>query len=182
MRSNFLFIFGFIAVCWGVFLLDFCLDLGLKQYGLLPRTKVGLLGIFTSPFLHVSQLHLMHNTVPVLVLGSLICIQRRNLIYQVSAMVILLGGSLVWLLGRHGIHQGASGLVYGFFGFLIGHAWYSRRVLPIALAILTMILYGGLLQGVLPSRLISWEGHLFNLLAGLLAARLNSGPTIQGDR
>ena len=78
----------------------------------------------------------------------------------------------MWLLGRSAVHIGASGLVFGYFGYLVARGWYERRLGSILLAIAVIILYGGLILGVLPARgLVSWEAHLFGLIAGVLAAR-----------
>ena len=78
----------------------------------------------------------------------------------------------MWLLGRSAVHIGASGLVFGYFGYLVARGWYERRFGSILLAIVVIILYGGLILGVLPARgLVSWEAHLFGLIAGVLAAR-----------
>ncbi len=96
----------------------------------------------------------------------------RQVLLRVSFIVIAVGGSGVWLLGRSAVHIGASGLVFGYFGYLVARGWYERRLGSILLAIAVIILYGGLILGVLPARgLVSWEAHLFGLIAGILAAR-----------
>ena len=90
----------------------------------------------------------------------------------VSFIVIGLGGAGVWALGRPAIHIGASGLVFGYFGYLVARGWYERKLGSILIAIAVIILYGGLIAGVIPARsLVSWEAHLFGLIAGVLAAR-----------
>ena len=88
-------------------------------------------------------------------------------------VIILVSGVGVWLLGRSGYHVGASGLIFGYFGFLIARSWYERSFSSILIALVTIVLYGGILLGVLPTRAgMSWEAHLFGLLGGILAARL----------
>ena len=79
----------------------------------------------------------------------------------------------MWLAGRSSVHVGASGLVFGLFGYLVARGWYQRSIGAVLIAVVVLGLYWGLLFGVLPSRgFISWEAHLFGLLAGVLAARL----------
>ena len=91
---------------------------------------------------------------------------------SVSIFVILCGGAALWLFGRVSYHVGASGLIFGYFGYLVARGWYERSTWAILAALLTLFLYGGLVWGVLPGRaFISWEGHLFGMLAGVLAAR-----------
>ena len=87
--------------------------------------------------------------------------------------MIMVGGVAVWGLGRTAIHVGASGLVFGYFGYLLAKGWYDRKPSSILIAIAVLLLYGGLIFGIIPTRgFISWEAHLFGLIAGLLAARL----------
>ncbi len=144
----------------------------LNSWGTFPRTVHGLTGIPLSPFLHGSFGHVVSNSIPFLVLGGLIALRGRQVLLRVSFIVIGLGGAGVWALGRPAIHIGASGLVFGYFGYLVARGWYERKLGSILMAIAVIILYGGLIVGVIPARsLVSWEAHLFGLIAGVLAAR-----------
>ncbi|WP_062269345.1 rhomboid family intramembrane serine protease [Endozoicomonas arenosclerae] len=146
----------------------------LNSYGLIPRdTATGWIGIFTSPFLHGSLLHFFSNIVPFAIFSVLV-LQHGLLRYIVVTVVcILLSGALVWGLGRPGVHVGASGLIYGYFGFLLLAGIFSREIKLILISIFVGISYGGLIFGVLPGvPYISWESHLFGLLAGFLCAWL----------
>ena len=110
----------------------------------------------------------MSNSIPFLVLGGLIALRGRQVLLRVSFIVIGLGGAGVWALGRPAIHIGASGLVFGYFGYLVARGWYERRLGSILMAIVVIILYGGLIVGVLPTPgIVSWEAHLFGLIAGV---------------
>jgi membrane associated rhomboid family serine protease len=114
----------------------------------------------------------MSNTIIFLGLSSLIAPRGSKILLWVSLFIILLGGVGVWVLGRSAIHVGASGLVFGYFGYLVSRGWYERRPGSILVAIAVIVLYGGLIVGVLPvPGFISWESHLFGLIAGVLAAR-----------
>jgi len=114
------------------------------------------------------------NTVPFAILGGLILMQEKKLFIEVSLLVLIVSGLAVWLLGRTATHAGASGLIFGYFGFLLASGWYARDAQSLVIAFFVLIYYGGMVFGILPLRAyISWESHLFGFLAGVLAARLN---------
>ena len=181
----------FVAVIWVVYLVNSLLfDGSLNRYGLspmalpyrwlsefepsLPYLAGSLRGILLSPLLHGSFSHLMSNTFPLLLLGGFVAIRGAKTLIGVSLLVIVLGGLLVWVVGRPAVHIGASGLVFGYFGFLVAQGWYERSIVSIVVAVGVLLLYGGIIFGVLPqSGFISWEGHLFGLIAGVLAARMS---------
>ena len=166
---------GFVAAIWIVELINGSMDHQLNAWGILPRTLHGLAGIPLSPFLHGSVSHVTSNAITFLGLGGLIGLRGRLVLLRVSLFIILLGGVGVWAFGRTAIHIGASGLIFGYFGFLVARGWYERRLGSIFLAIAVIILYGGLIVGVLPKPgIVSWEAHLFGLIAGVLAARRGS--------
>ena len=162
-----------IIVLWGVELVNLVLDHELCRWGILPRTVSGLLGIIFSPFLHGSLVHLLANTLPLAVLGGLVGLKGRLKFFEITVIIILLGGGGVWLLGRPSYHVGASGLIFGYFGFLVLRGYYQKSFGAFMVSIITLFLYGGLIWGVLPTiSHVSWEGHLCGLLAGVFAARL----------
>ena len=139
-----------------------------------PYLAGSLRGILLSPLLHGSFSHLMSNTFPLLLLGGFVAIRGAKTLIGVSLLVIVLGGLLVWIVGRPAVHIGASGLVFGYFGFLVAQGWYERSIVSIVVAVGVLLLYGGIIFGVLPQAgFISWEGHLFGLIAGVLAARMS---------
>lgn len=181
----------FVAAIWVVFLVNGLLfDGDLNRYGLSPMAlPYGWLsefepsvpylagsfrGILLSPMLHGSFSHLLSNTLPLLVLGGFVALRGTKTLVGVSLFVVVLGGLLVWLVGRPAIHIGASGLVFGYFGYLLAQGWYERSFVSIVVAVAVLLLYGGMIFGALPqSGFISWEGHLFGLIAGVLAARMS---------
>lgn len=166
---------GCVVLLWSIEGVNALLDHRLNRWGLLPRTLPGLAGIPLSPLLHGSFAHLILNTVPLLTLGGLVAFQGIRLFLAVSLRITLLSGAALWLFGRSAYHVGASSLIFGYFGYLVARGWYERSVTALLVAILTLGLYGGIVWGVLPTRsYISWEGHLFGLLAGVLVARLTT--------
>ena len=153
-------------------LLNVATGYSLLAFGLVPRTLHGVSGILTSPFLHASFAHLSANLIAFLVLGTLVIIDGLNRFIAVSAIVILLGGALVWLFGFSGVHVGASGWVFGLWAYLLSRAWFHRSWSNLITAGVVAVLYGGLIFGFLPRQGVSFEGHLFGAFAGFIAAKV----------
>ena len=163
-----------VALMWVVGMVNVLLDYRLNEYGVVPRTAEGLIGIPLMPFLHGSFDHLVVNTLPTVVLGGLVAIHGSRKFLTATVFITLVGGGALWVVGRTAVHVGASGLVFGFFGYLIARAWYTRSLVAVLIAVVVAVVYGGILLGVLPffQEGVSWEGHLTGLVAGVLAARL----------
>ena len=163
-----------VAAIWAVEVVNFFLGHGLTSWGILPRQLSGLIGIPLAPFLHAGLWHIISNTLPLLILGGLILTGGKTRFWASTIGIVLLSGVLVWLFARGVLHVGASGLVFGYFGALLARAYFERGIISIAVACLTMILYGGILWGLLPLRsYLSFEGHLFGLIAGIAVTWLD---------
>ncbi len=162
-----------LAVIWGVEAVNLIMGHGLASWGILPRSISGLIGIPLAPFIHGSLVHAVSNTVPLIVLGGLTLTAGRGRFWEATILIVLLSGALVWIFARGAYHIGASGLVFGYFGILLARAVFERSIVSFAIAAITVALYGGLIWGVLPSRsYISFEAHLFGLIAGVAVAWL----------
>ncbi|MCH2519660.1 MAG: rhomboid family intramembrane serine protease [Dehalococcoidia bacterium] len=173
MKLSVIWIIGSLAVMWVVEIINGFIGHRLSVWGILPRATPGLIGIPLSPFLHSSFNHVLSNTIPFLVLGGLVGLRGGQKLVGISLFIIVVGGAGVWLLGRPAIHVGASGLVFGYFGYLVANGWFDRRPISILAAIAVIVVYGSLVFGVIPTTgFVSWEAHLFGLLAGVLSARL----------
>ena len=160
IKKNFLPVIVLVAAIWVVEVVNVLLGHGLTSWGILPRRLSGLIGIPLAPFLHAGLWHAVSNTVPLLILGALTLIGGKTRFWASTVGIVLLSGVLVWLFARGVPHVGASGLVYGYFGALLARAYFERGLVSIAVACVTMILYGGILWGVLPLRsYVSFEGH-----------------------
>ncbi len=169
MISSFLPGLIFVAVLWLVKLIEVQSEQPLVEYGVMPRTFSGLKGVITSPFIHGDLRHLISNSVPLLVLAGGLFYFYSSLAYRVIAGIFLLGGFWLWLGGRESFHIGASGLVYGLTTFLLFSGMFRRDVRLMALSMLVIFLYGGMVWGIFPLFTgISWEAHLFGALAGML--------------
>lgn len=165
---------AFVALLWAVHVVNWIIGYGFNPaFGLIPRHLSGLDGVIAMPLLHGSFAHLMANTPPLLVMGGLLVATTTRALLPVNAVVIGLGGGLVWLLGSSAIHIGASGLVFGWFGFLVARGLVDRSPITLGAALLVGVLYGSILWGVLPGQPgVSWEAHLFGAIAGVAAAFL----------
>jgi len=160
---------GVAAFAWALELIDLIPKVDLDGFGVKPRTISGLIGIPLMPFLHADLSHLISNTLPFLVLGWIVITAEKKKFIFVTATIILLGGFGTWLIGgSDSNHIGASGLVYGYFGYVMTRAIMERKLIWIITGIVVAILYGSLIVGVLPmqEQAISWQGHLCGLLAG----------------
>ena len=184
-KRSLLVIGSLLAVMWGGELLDWIGGrwLELDQFGIVPRRWSGLIGIPLAPFLHRGWSHLAANSLPFAILGLLVMGRGERTFWAVSAGIVVLGGLAVWLLGRgQSVHVGASGLIFGYFGYLLALGVIERSAASILRALLVGLFYGSIIWGVLPShRGVSWESHLFGLLAGLAMAGLSSRGTTVRD-
>jgi membrane associated rhomboid family serine protease len=163
-----------VGVLWVVELLDQLLLAGrLDRYGIRPRRWDGIQGIILAPLLHGNWQHLSANTMPLVLLGWLILLGGVPSFVLVTAVVWIAGGWGVWLLGKsRSVHIGASGIVFGYLGFLLSRGYFERSPAAIALAAIAGLFYGGLIWGILPLRKgQSWEGHLCGFIAGGMLAR-----------
>ncbi len=171
---------GLVTLLWAIEIADWLLfGNQLPQLlGIRPHSISGLWGILFAPFLHGNFAHLLANTLPLLTLGWLVMLRGRREWIAVSVITALCSGLGTWLFGALGsTHIGASGVVFGYFGFLLLRGYFERSLTAIAFSLLVAFLYGGIIFGVLPtSQLISWQGHLFGFLGGVLAARLLAKP------
>lgn len=176
----------FVALFWIIEIVDQVLFGGstglspIDRYGIYPRTVSGLKGIIFAPFLHGSWDHLISNTVPFAAMGGLIFLSRgRKKFLGITLMIMLLAGLGTWLIGNlfssgpKAVHIGASGVIFGYLGFLLASGIFERSFKAIFLAVVVGAAYGGVIAGVLPGTPgISWEGHLTGFLGGGLTAHV----------
>jgi len=168
-----------LAAIWAVFLMERISGYSLSEYGVLPRTLTGLRGIIAAPFLHGDINHIASNSAPLLVLVTGLVYFYRQLAVKVFTGVWLMGGFWLWLGGREAYHIGASGIIYGLTAFLLFSGIFRKDTRLMALSLLVVFLYGGMVWGVFPLFYhVSWEAHLFGAIAGFFMAWLyrKEGP------
>ncbi|UCG06555.1 MAG: rhomboid family intramembrane serine protease [Desulfobacterales bacterium] len=163
---------GAVILPWLVYCINRFLPFDLRLYGLRPRHLDGLWGLVCSPFLHMNLGHLIANTGALFVLLTVALSFSRKLTFIAIVIIAILGGGLVWVFGKgHTIHIGASGIIFGLIGFLMFIGVFRREWSALAVSAAIFFLYGGALLSLfyaLPG--ISWEGHFFGFLSGVLAA------------
>ena len=178
-KTQVLILGGLVAIFWGLEIVDSSFLRGsLDLYGIRPRSFIGLRGILFAPFLHGSFAHLAANTAPFLTLGWLVMLREMRDFFVVTITTMLVSGIGVWLTApAYSIHIGASGLIFGYFGFLLLRGYFERSFAAILFSLIVGLLYGGIIWGVLPLQYgISWQGHLFGFIGGAIAARLLARP------
>jgi membrane associated rhomboid family serine protease len=175
LKARGLLLAAFVGSIWLVFFLSVALPfLHLNRHGVVPRTLGGLQGILFAPWLHASMMHLIANTGGLLILGWLCTWPRIANFWQATIGAMLGAGLCAWLLGApYTVHIGASGLVFGYAGYLVARGYYTRHVLAMLVALFVAASYGlTMLFGVMPIYPgVSWQSHLGGALGGILAAR-----------
>lgn len=154
----------------------------LDVFGIVPRRQGELADIVPAAFLHFGFGHLIANTLPFLVLGFLAALRGTARFLAVALTIIVISGLGVWLIAPDGSNTaGASGLIFGLFGYLLVRGFVDRRITDVALGGVVAVLYGSILWGVLPTASgISWQGHLFGLIGGIVAAFMTSSARALG--
>lgn len=174
-----------VALLWIIHILRLVLSvLGLLSvqgsaliFGIHPdRGVTGLWTIFTAPLIHGDWRHLFGNSLSLLILGTLVGLHGRWQLWQVSIISALASGLGIWLVAPDNtVHVGASGMIFGYLGVLLFMGWFQRRPLSILLSIACLFLFGNMVVGLFPGAPgVSWQGHLFGFLGGVLAARLTA--------
>ncbi|MDQ5834662.1 MAG: rhomboid family intramembrane serine protease [Actinomycetota bacterium] len=167
-----------VALMWVLEIVDLALDQRLDSYGIEPRDVDGLDGVVTAPFLHVGFGHLIGNTLPFVVMGVVIAFEGPLRLVGVTVIAALVSGLGTWLIApADTIHLGASGVVFGYATYLIARGAFNRRFMELAIGAAVVVLWGGaLLAGLEPQQGISWQGHLFGAIGGVVAARVLARP------
>lgn len=178
LKTHALVLGGTLGVFWTVFVVNSLLGGALLRFGVIPRTTVGLRGILFAPFLHGSLSHIVANSIPFVALGWMVMLRDEKHFLPVT-LAGMIGSALVaWLLGAPGsVHIGASGVVFGYLGFLMLSGWYARSFGSILLSVIVTVVWGSLAFGMLPGVPgISWQAHVGGFLGGVLAARAFRRP------
>jgi len=161
----------FVLFLWIVFWFEMKYGYNFNKYGIYPRTFKGLRGIVFSPFIHGDIKHLYHNSIPLFVLLLALIYFYRSIALKILIYGTLISGFLTWIFARSSYHIGASGIIYLLFSFLFFSGVFRKNSRLIAVALAVIFLYGSMIWYILPVKEgISWEGHLFGFLIGLIFA------------
>ena len=185
LRNSILIATSFAALIWGLKLFELVLGVNLYNLGVYPRSQSGLLGVVTAPLIHGSWEHIIGNTLPLVLLGSLLIYGYPRSRFWALAGIWLLSGAGVWLFARSSYHFGASGLTHGMFFYLFVGGILRRDRRSAALLMVAFYLYGGMLLTILPNDPgVSFESHFFGATSGAILAYAfrNWDPKPMGER
>ena len=163
-----------VSLMWLVKIIEVVNDFKFTRWGILPREWDGILGIFTSPFIHKDWQHLMSNSIPMLMLTSMIMVFYKKVAIQSILIITTLTGIAVWLFAHGEVyHIGASGVIYGLVAFLAWTGIFRKNIKSIILSLIILAIYHGYFYGILPTGgIVSWESHLFGAISGIFVAFL----------
>ncbi len=171
MKQSIKTIFIFLILIWAIYF--FSKLIPIQQFGLVPRTSTGLIGIFSAPFLHGSLLHIINNSIGFTLFAVALALLEGDKMFSKVMLMLVIGGVLTWVMGRSANHIGASGLIFSLWGYMVLSGWFSRKLKYIVVSIMLIFFYSGMIFGVLPGKAgVSWEGHLFGFVAGIIVSWL----------
>lgn len=169
LHNNLIITLGILLSLYLIAVINFLCKNVLNHFGIVPRTKLGLLGIMTSPFLHANSNHLFYNSIPLFCLMNVVLIQGTTLFFLATFLIIILSGLLIWGGARYGVHIGASSLVLGYLGYLLANSYVAPSFLNIASVFVCVIYLTGLFSSLFPQKKnVSFEGHIYGLIAGII--------------
>lgn len=162
-----------LLIPWVIFLITRFISNKILLLGIIPRHIRGLPGIIFAPLLHANFNHIFFNSIPLLVLSNFILINGLNYYLTVTLFITLLSGAAIWCFAKPGLHIGASAVITGYWGFLISNIYQNATVTTVILGLLSLYYFAGIFLGIFPKEKgVSWQGHLFGLLAGLATSYL----------
>jgi membrane associated rhomboid family serine protease len=169
----------FLLTIWVIKFFEISMEIDFVKSGVMPRTLGGLKGILFSPLIHGDWKHLFDNSIPIFILSFALFYFYRGISFTIFFFIYLIGGMILWVIGRESYHIGASGIIYGLASFLFLSGIIRRIPNLMAISLLVVFLYGSLIWGLLPFDYeVSWEGHLSGAVVGIGLAVLyrDQGP------
>jgi membrane associated rhomboid family serine protease len=171
LQQHLTFILMLLGLLYTIHALNWLINYRLNMLGVYPRKLFGLSGVIFYPFLHSNFNHLFFNSIPLFILASFVLLKGFPTFFCVSITIGILSGLGIWVIGRRGFHVGASGLIMGYWSYLILDAYQQKTIISIAPAVICLYYFGGFLLHLFPTEVkSSWEAHLCGFLAGLTAA------------
>lgn len=162
-----------LLIPWFFFFISQFIYRRILLLGIIPRRIRGLPGIFFAPLLHANFNHIFFNSIPLLVLSNFILINGLNYFLFVTLMITVLSGITIWCFAKSGLHVGASGLITGYWGLLVSNIYQNGTLTTLILGVVSLYYFAGIFFGIFPNEKgVSWESHLFGLLAGLATSYL----------
>ena len=161
-----------VSIPWIVYFFS-VINRNILLAGIIPRHLFGIQGIIFAPLLHANFNHLFFNSIPLAVLSNSILINGLHYFLTITLLITLMSGTAIWLFAKPGLHIGASALITGYWGFLVINMYHSNSLATLILGLISLYYFAGIFLGIFPSEKgVSWEGHLFGFLAGLITSYL----------
>jgi membrane associated rhomboid family serine protease len=171
LKNSILTATAFVVLIWWLKQCETMFGWDLHSLGVYPQTLAGFIGILTGPLIHGSWQHVIGNTLPLLLLGSILLYGYPKSRWWALAIIWLLSGLGVWLFARNSYHFGASGLTHGMFFYLFIGGLLRRDKRSIVLLMIAFFMYGSMLLTIFPREPdISYEYHFFGAVGGTLSA------------
>lgn len=168
-----------LLIPWSMFFITHFISNKFLLLGIIPRHFFGLLGIFFAPILHANFNHLFFNSIPLLVLSNFVLINGLEYYLTVTLLITILSGLCIWCFAKPGLYVGASALITGYWGFLVYNIYQSNTLTTVILGFISLYYYIGIFLGIFPQEKgVSWQGHLFGLLAGLASSYIVSNYSL----
>jgi len=179
-KANINIVLSLLGFMWALNVVNWIFKSKLNIFGIIPRHPFGLIGIFFSTALHGNFNHLFFNSIPFFALTTFMLTLGQATFLFATITIILLSGICVWLVGRVGVHIGASSLISGYFSYILVSAYKKPTFTSIFLALIALYYFSGIFAGLLPSEESeSWEGHLSGFAAGIIALNLWSNYNVR---
>ena len=173
----------FLLIIWALKFYEVSMEVSFVEAGVYPRRFFGLKGILFSPLIHGDWKHLIDNSMPVLLLSLALFYFYRDIAYKIWFLIYFIGGILLWCLGRHAYHIGASGLIYGLATFLFLSGLIRKVRSLMAISLLVVFWYGSMVWGLLPFDFkVSFEAHITGAVAGVVLAVIYRDQGPEPDR
>lgn len=170
-KINSSYLIDIFMIIWGVFFINLLLGKRLLFLGIIPRNILGIPGIFCAPFLHADFNHLFFNTIPLLVMSNFILVDGINYFLAVTTYIMITSGILTWIFAKPGIHVGASSVITGYWALLISNIYQQGTITAIILGFICIYYFIGIFYSLFPGKKgVSWEGHVFGLIAGIIVS------------
>jgi membrane associated rhomboid family serine protease len=162
-----------LLVPWCFFLFSSFISKNILLLGIIPRRLIGLPGIIFAPLLHADFNHIFFNSIPLFVLSGFILLNGFEYYLMVTALITLMSGLAIWCFAKNGLHVGASALITGYWSFILVNVYQHTSPITIILGLLSLYYFAGIFFGIFPrEKGVSWQGHLFGLLAGIATSYL----------
>lgn len=170
-KNNAPYLIDIFIILWGVFFINLLLGKRLLYLGIIPRNLFGIPGIICAPFLHADFNHLFFNTIPLIVLSNFILVAGVNHFILITAYITIISGTLTWIFAKSGIHVGASSIITGYWAYLITNIYQQGTITAIILGCICIYYFIGIFYSLFPGKKgVSWEGHVFGLMAGIITS------------